>query len=84
MPTSANFTEIDKANIQAGDIILQASHMGIYTRTDANGQVMGIQMGNHAVQQAPWGEGGWFANPDALSFYRPIIPPGPPPPPPPE
>ena len=58
--------------------------MGVYTRTDANGHVMGVQMGNHAVQQAPWGEGGWFANPGSMTFFRPIIPPAPPPPPSPE
>jgi hypothetical protein len=53
-------------------VIVQGNHMGIYTGTDPEGVVQGVQMGNHGAQTAPWGPGGWFSNAGDLRFYRPV------------
>jgi cell wall-associated NlpC family hydrolase len=72
MANSPNFQEVEEADARPGDVIVQGNHMGIYTGTDPEGVVQGVQMGNHGAQTAPWGPGGWFSNAGDLRFYRPV------------
>ena len=71
MADSPYFQEVSQSDARPGDVIVQGEHMGIYTGTDANGAVRGVQMGNHGAQSAPWGEGGWFKDAGDMTFYRP-------------
>jgi hypothetical protein len=72
MPSSPHFVLVPDGQQQAGDIIVQSGHMGIYTgKTDDSGNPIGIQMGNHQVGPAPWGPGGWFKGGGTLEFFRP-------------
>jgi NlpC/P60 family len=73
MSSSANFTQVPAADAQAGDVLVQGGHMGVFTgQTDAQGRPMGTQMGNHGAQDGPFGPGGWFPSGNDLRYYRPV------------
>jgi hypothetical protein len=80
MVSSPNFTMVPRSAARAGDIIVQtppqadqSGHMGVYTGANFPGtnNPNGIQMGNHQIGPAPWGQGGWFENAGSITFYRP-------------
>lgn len=56
---------------QPGDIILQGGHMGIYSRTDADGNPWGYQMGNSGCKEGKWGPSGWFNTGQPTRYFRP-------------
>jgi cell wall-associated NlpC family hydrolase len=70
--TSGHFAEVPANEAHAGDVVVQGAHMGVFTGGgDADGHPIGVQMGNHGAQAAPWGPGGWFSNGGDIRFYRP-------------
>jgi hypothetical protein len=70
--TSPAFEEV--TDPQPGDVVWQPgppAHMGVYTGKDADGHVLGAEMGNHGAAVGKWGPGGWFKGGDEMTFYRP-------------
>ena len=60
---------------QAGDIMWQPGHMGVYLgRQDGRGRPLGAEMGNSGAHIAPFGPNGWFAGGSQLIYYRPLVP----------
>jgi len=71
--THPNYQNVSASEARAGDVIVQGGHMGIYTgRQDDRGRPVGTQMGTSGARDAPWGEGGWFAQPGDTRYYRPV------------
>jgi hypothetical protein len=72
---SKYYRKVNASEAQAGDILWQPGHMGVYTgQSDARGRPMGVQMGSSGAREAPWGLNGWFAGGAQLKYYRPLIP----------
>ncbi len=70
---SSSFVLMAAAEAAAGDVMVQADHMGVFTgeRDKKSGCPMGVQMGTHGAANAPWGPGGWFKGGEDLRYYRP-------------
>jgi hypothetical protein len=69
---SEYFDEVPASEARAGDVIVQGSHMGIYSGgNDLAGHPIGTPVGNHAGAVTPWVLGGWFANQGDVRFFRP-------------
>lgn len=69
----SHFNRIPASEARAGDIIVQGHHMGVYTgENDPDTDCpLGYQMGDHGAAKGKWGDGGWFAHPEDMRFYRP-------------
>lgn len=69
--TSSSFQNVVAAKAQAGDVIVQGGHMGVYSgEVDAQKHPKGYQMGNSGAALGIWGPGGWFKKPEDLRYYR--------------
>ena len=70
---SPDYREVNQEDAFLGVIVVQGGHMGVYSGTDASGNILGWQMGNHGAANGKWGVGGWFENAADLRFYAPVV-----------
>lgn len=72
---SKYYRAVSASDAQAGDIMWQPGHMGVYTGgSDERGRPLGVQMGGGGARIAPFGPNGWYAGGNQLIYYRPLLP----------